>query len=114
MRISDWISDVCSSDLFAGGYGGGPVGLPVDEAAFAAWAPSHFPSSEERRVGTECVSTCRYRWSPYHKKKKSELSHKSYLRHTQTHNHVSNTTHYTAQYTQTNPHVSTIQLSYLA
>src|SRR3546814_16321970 len=22
--------------------------------------------SEERRVGTECVSTCRYRWSPYH------------------------------------------------
>src|SRR3546814_20609068 len=24
------------------------------------------PSSEERRVGKECVSTCRYRWSPYH------------------------------------------------
>src|SRR3546814_17289732 len=23
-------------------------------------------SSEERRVGKECVSTCRYRWSPYH------------------------------------------------
>src|SRR3546814_20963784 len=23
-------------------------------------------SSEERRVGTECVSTCRSRWSPYH------------------------------------------------
>src|SRR3546814_20039640 len=22
--------------------------------------------SEERRVGKECVSTCRYRWSPYH------------------------------------------------
>src|SRR3546814_10532837 len=22
--------------------------------------------SEERRVGNECVSTCRYRWSPYH------------------------------------------------
>src|SRR3546814_14665278 len=22
--------------------------------------------SEERRVGTECVSTCRARWSPYH------------------------------------------------
>src|SRR3546814_12681643 len=28
--------------------------------------------SEERRVGKECVSTCRSRWSPYHKKKKSE------------------------------------------
>src|SRR3546814_11431416 len=27
--------------------------------------------SEERRVGTECVSTCRSRWSQYHKKKKS-------------------------------------------
>src|SRR3546814_14079742 len=24
---------------------------------------------EERRVGKECVSTCRSRWSPYHKKK---------------------------------------------
>src|SRR3546814_18311864 len=22
--------------------------------------------SEERRVGKECVSTCRYRWTPYH------------------------------------------------
>src|SRR3546814_7851952 len=28
--------------------------------------------SEERRVGKECVSTCRFRWSPYHKKKKTE------------------------------------------
>src|SRR3546814_18867632 len=27
--------------------------------------------SEERRVGKECVSTCRSRWSPYHKKKKT-------------------------------------------
>src|SRR3546814_11353537 len=26
--------------------------------------------SEDRRVGKECVSTCRYRWSPYHLKKK--------------------------------------------
>src|SRR3546814_6935353 len=25
-----------------------------------------FARSEERRVGTECVSTCRSRWSPYH------------------------------------------------
>src|SRR3546814_13982701 len=28
--------------------------------------------SEERRVGKECVSTCRSRWSPYHSKKKTE------------------------------------------
>src|SRR3546814_18825054 len=27
--------------------------------------------SEERRVGQECVSTCRSRWSPYHLKKKN-------------------------------------------
>src|SRR3546814_11131224 len=26
---------------------------------------AHQPRSEERRVGTECVSTCRSRWSPY-------------------------------------------------
>src|SRR3546814_13946361 len=29
-----------------------------------------FGRSEERRVGKECVSTCRSRWSPYHQKKK--------------------------------------------
>src|SRR3546814_12545420 len=30
-----------------------------------------FVRSEERRVGKECVSTCRSRWSQYHKKKKN-------------------------------------------
>src|SRR3546814_12030585 len=29
--------------------------------------------SEERRVGKECVSTCRSRWSPYHSKKKTNI-----------------------------------------
>src|SRR3546814_13982177 len=29
-------------------------------------------SSEERRVGKECVSTCRSRWSPYHHKKNNK------------------------------------------
>src|SRR3546814_10275439 len=28
---------------------------------------------EERRVGKECVSTCRYRWSRYHSKKKKSI-----------------------------------------
>src|SRR3546814_14423539 len=28
--------------------------------------PTTNPRSEERRVGKECVSTCRSRWSPYH------------------------------------------------
>src|SRR3546814_7868105 len=35
--------------------------------------------SEERRVGKECVSTCRSRWSPYHYKKKSTHNHKIQL-----------------------------------
>src|SRR3546814_15252079 len=32
--------------------------------------------SEERRVGKECVSTCRSRWSPYHEKKKTKTNNK--------------------------------------
>src|SRR3546814_20004038 len=32
--------------------------------------------SEERRVGKECVSTCRSRWSPYHSKKNYNKSEK--------------------------------------
>src|SRR3546814_11541043 len=41
------------------------VGLPlrVPETAFVILPVER---SEERRVGTECVSTCRSRWSPYH------------------------------------------------
>src|SRR3546814_17497168 len=34
------------------------AGVPVSEADLSR--------SEERRVGNECVSTCRSRWSPYH------------------------------------------------
>src|SRR3546814_14412102 len=30
--------------------------------------------SEERRVGTECVRTCRSRWSPYHYKNKNKYA----------------------------------------
>src|SRR3546814_12467362 len=104
MRISDWSSDVCSSDLDAGGIirrrvgavlvhadvdadgsgGDGPRGDgPGCAAAFAearqprrhggeAFAVQpHAVRSEERRVGKECVSPCRSRWSPYHYKKKS-------------------------------------------
>src|SRR3546814_20119933 len=39
-------------------------GLPVAGCALAPYW-----RSEERRVGQECVSTCRSRWSPYHEKK---------------------------------------------
>src|SRR3546814_8711019 len=68
MRISDWSSDVCSSDL--------PRALPARAVRDAGRArggllmagslPWSRKRSEERRVGKECVSTCRSRWSPYH------------------------------------------------
>src|SRR3546814_14970388 len=40
----------------------------MDNAAEAApmFDDFEFGRSEERRVGKECVSTCRSRWSPYH------------------------------------------------
>src|SRR3546814_19227080 len=98
MRISDWSSDVCSSDLITGrdafdrtiliveDFGGGkaredfdaqPFGLLGEPAAKIAEtarigalvvheAGRDEFRSEERRVGKECVSTCRLRWSPYH------------------------------------------------
>src|SRR3546814_1683968 len=89
MRISDWSSDVCSSDL---PYGSTYPGLTPNLQALAGdtmvvdnyynhtaatyrglqgQMTSGFPRyggsrSEGRRVGKEGVSTCRYRWSPYH------------------------------------------------
>src|SRR3546814_3193893 len=91
MRISDWSSDVCSSDLRLLA-GPGPTAWP-DQRARDAHHPDQdeggagemtvdtapesrrdsmlakideLHRSEERRVGKECVSTCRSRWSPYH------------------------------------------------
>src|SRR3546814_9165645 len=40
-------------------------GGTVDDA-IAYWQDVYARRSEERRVGKECVSTCRSRWSPYH------------------------------------------------
>src|SRR3546814_17836346 len=37
----------------------------IDEALEEFACQVHVERSEERRVGKECVSTCRYRWSPY-------------------------------------------------
>src|SRR3546814_7352938 len=67
MRISDWSSDVCSSDLVI-------YETNIAVAGRRRWGPqpNAMPSigedrrSEERRVGKECVSTCRSRWSPSH------------------------------------------------
>src|SRR3546814_8958107 len=74
MRISDWSSDVCSSDL-AGGLdcvGIGKCAHTVSTGRGRNRTIGRRPRgprsgrSEERRVGKECVSTCRSRWSPYH------------------------------------------------
>src|SRR3546814_17360722 len=80
VRISDWSSDVCSSDLPPGRCAidacrpnqatSGPA--PAAVASARAATPTrrgHCQSSEERRVGNECVSTCSSRWSPYHETK---------------------------------------------
>src|SRR3546814_11568985 len=37
--------------------------------------------SEERRVGKECVSTCRSRWSPYHEYKNTTHTQQTLLSH---------------------------------
>src|SRR3546814_5249227 len=71
MRISDWSSDVCSSDLYrprGGGRGGRRTGRGRFRIRAAETRHRRPPQcrSEERRVGKECVSTCRSRWSPYH------------------------------------------------
>src|SRR3546814_5994414 len=38
----------------------------VFTGSFKVKTPARVRRSEERRVGKECVSTCRSRWSPYH------------------------------------------------
>src|SRR3546814_15600999 len=97
MRISDWSSDVCSSDLkdLASSQinrtdpppwrllarhlkrrkeavcfhriGRVRLGLDSSHGIQPLASLTHRKGrSEERRVGKECVSTCRSRWSPYH------------------------------------------------
>src|SRR3546814_4584282 len=89
MRISDWSSDVCSSDLLGSGAQMPPIPqrhtavphgwcMQVGTLTFAfellryvlnnilpIRRVASYIRSEERRVGKECVSTCRSRWSPY-------------------------------------------------
>src|SRR3546814_5981264 len=77
MRISDWSSDVCSSDLFVGdedlnaqtitwlsGKANVRKHRTTGERPLERFARDE-QRSEERRVGKECVSTCRSRWSTY-------------------------------------------------
>src|SRR3546814_10375149 len=76
MRISDWNSDVCSSDLLLADVGAKMTSassvmvnssrLRIDTSTILVHRFMRQRRSEERRVGKECVSTCRSRWSPYH------------------------------------------------
>src|SRR3546814_9855474 len=74
MRISDWSSDVCSSDLAIRGPGRVSLSfasrLPIRRRrrmrSFATYHPCMEHRSEERSVGKECVSTCRSRRWTYH------------------------------------------------
>src|SRR3546814_3305794 len=82
MRISHWSSDVCSSDLPGNGW---EITASSERLTWKEEGLFHLEGrllgpglqwylpgvdwgtrSEERRVGKECVSTCRSRWSPYH------------------------------------------------
>src|SRR3546814_9473294 len=80
MRISDWSSDVCSSDLLTenpdeavdAGFFRARIAeavclrresLRLDDVS-DAWRVVHSERAQERSVGKECVSTCRSRWSP--------------------------------------------------
>src|SRR3546814_8264392 len=84
MRISDWSSDVCSSDLGAELEDGERLAAIAGAALAEKRRPGRIDPdrdhrrehdrredykrrqgarSEERRVGKECVSTCRSRWS---------------------------------------------------
>src|SRR6188474_3863327 len=63
MSLRDWSSDVCFPISRRGaGPSRGPEGR---RRRRRARAPSP-AGSEERRVGKECVTTCRSRWSPDH------------------------------------------------
>src|SRR3546814_19637956 len=48
---------------------------PLDRALIISAIEAAVGRSEERRVGKECVSTCRSRWSPYHYNKKNTQYH---------------------------------------
>src|SRR6058998_3794462 len=63
MVMSDWSSDVCSSDLPKD-----TVGAVMELCQERRGI--HVGRSEERRVGKECSSPCRFRWAPHHYKKK--------------------------------------------
>src|SRR3546814_21130707 len=107
MRISDWSSDVCSSDLpppieYIRRSGGLFRDMMIHDLDMARWLLGAEPievfargsaladpaigeagdvdtamRSEERRVGKECVRTCRSRWSAFHLKTQQHNTNKT-------------------------------------
>src|SRR3546814_17721327 len=57
---------------------------PLPEAGLRLDQEDVVIRSEERRVGKECVSTCRSRWTPYHKKKNTHKNKNKCARKTET------------------------------
>src|SRR3546814_15350615 len=74
------LADITGMSIDISAYGGmawacinmhcGPRALALRSAT-----PPESARSEERRVGKECVSTCRSRWSPDHSKKQTKTTH---------------------------------------
>src|SRR3546814_1324737 len=66
------IADMFETMQAAGGVGlaAPQIGVDLQLVIFGFEHSERYPDaperSEERRVGKECVSTCRSRWSPYH------------------------------------------------
>src|SRR3546814_17139508 len=111
MRISDWSSDVCSSDLSIAWNASSTIvprsvfplswririsGLSLSTENRGTFflvrktVPGRASRSEERRVGQECVSKCRSRWSPLHSKQNT--THRTITTHFNTYNtsHIQN------------------------
>src|SRR3546814_12877523 len=67
-----WLRRACRRVHLRFGQANRPYRAPKPHPTFSAPYLAERRRSEERRVGKECVSTCRSRWAPYHKKKKKK------------------------------------------
>src|SRR3546814_20104365 len=81
MRISDWSSDVCSSDLRILDRNAVPIIFVTANSEPQSIARMKAVGrSEERRVGKECVRTGRSRRSQYHVQKQIDTTNDTYDR----------------------------------
>ena len=62
LKLEGWTRDGLTEEQIAGNMG-------ISRSTLNEWKklyPDISDRSEERRVGKECTSWCRSRWSPYH------------------------------------------------